>query len=175
VTRYKWVAARKAEGFPITMAAEVAEVSRQAFHDWRAKVAAGPTEAELAEVDLVELMREIHDEFDGTYGEPRMTAELTRRGRPTNHKKVLRLMAKYGLVGVHKPAKVRTTIPAEDNPPMPDLIGRDQRCRGVLHAAVTRTEVGRPSPDRAGERSDLPLFGRRLVELVANLDGSLTA
>ena len=27
-------------------------------------------------------------------------------------------------VGVHKPAKVRTTIPAEENPPMPDLIGR---------------------------------------------------
>ena len=50
MTRYAWVAARKAEGFPITMAAKVAEVSRQAFHDWRAKVAAGPTEAELVEV-----------------------------------------------------------------------------------------------------------------------------
>jgi hypothetical protein len=29
-----------------------------------------------------------------------------------------------GLVGVHKPAKVRTTIPAEDAPPLPDLVGR---------------------------------------------------
>jgi hypothetical protein len=28
VTRYMWVAARKAEGFPITMAAKVAQVSR---------------------------------------------------------------------------------------------------------------------------------------------------
>jgi transposase InsO family protein len=124
VTRYRWVAARKAEGFPITMAAKVAEVSRQAFWDWRARTAAGPTEAELAEVDLVELMREIHDEFDGTYGEPRMTAELARRGRATNHKRVRRLMAAHGLVGVHKPTKVRTTIPADDNPPIPDLIGR---------------------------------------------------
>ena len=124
MTRYKWIAARKAEGFPITMASKVVEVSRQAFNDWRAKMAAGPTEADLVEVELVELMREIHDEFDGTYGEPRMTAELARRGRPTNHKRVRRLMAKHGLVGVHKPAKVRTTIPAADNPPMPDLIGR---------------------------------------------------
>ena len=124
MTRYRWVAARKAEGFPITMAAKVAQVSRQAFHEWRARRAAGPTAAELAEADLVELMGEIYGEFDGTYGEPRMTAELARRGLIVNHKRVRRLMALHGLVGVHKPAKVRTTIPAEEQPPLPDLIGR---------------------------------------------------
>ena len=43
MTRYRWVAARKAEGFPITMACVVADVSRQAFHDWRARSAAGPS------------------------------------------------------------------------------------------------------------------------------------
>lgn len=125
MTRYRWVAARKAEGFPIRMAAKVAEVSRQAFHDWRARQAAGPTAAELAEVELVELMREIHAEHDGTYGVPRMTHELALRGRPTNRKRVERLMRLHGIVGVYKPAKVRTTIPAEGNPPMPDLIGRN--------------------------------------------------
>jgi transposase InsO family protein len=41
-----------------------------------------------------------------------------------NHKRVERLMRQRAIVGVHKPAKVRTTIPAEDNPPMPDLIRR---------------------------------------------------
>lgn len=35
MTRYGWVTARKAEGFPITMAAKTAGVSRQAFSDWR--------------------------------------------------------------------------------------------------------------------------------------------
>ncbi len=124
MTRYRWVAARKAEGFPITMACKVAEVSRQAFHDWRAKVAAGPTDAERAEGELVEAIRAIHTEFDGTYGEPRITEELARRGRPANHKRVERLMRAHGIIGVHKPAKVRTTIPAEDAPPLPDLIGR---------------------------------------------------
>ena len=122
--RYRWVAARKAEGFPITMACDVAAVSRQAFHDWRARTAAGPTAAELAETELVGLMREIHAASDGTYGEPRMTEELTRRGRVVNHKRVRRLMRMYGIVGVHKPAKVRTTISAEEHPPLPDLIGR---------------------------------------------------
>ncbi len=124
MTRYWWVAARKAEGFPITMACEVAGVSRQAFHDWRQRIAAGPTVAEQAEAELVGVMRAIHAESDATYGEPRMTEELARRGRSVNHKRVRRLMRLHGLVGVFKPAKVRTTIPAEENPPIPDLIGR---------------------------------------------------
>ncbi|HEY3140214.1 MAG TPA: hypothetical protein VGJ86_03750 [Acidimicrobiales bacterium] len=33
-------------------------------------------------------------------------------------------MRAHGIVGVHKPARVRTTIPAENSPPLPDLIGR---------------------------------------------------
>jgi putative transposase len=124
VTRYRWVAARKAEGFPITAACKVAEVSRQAFCDWRLAKAAGPTDAERAESELLSRIRAIHEEFDGTYGEPRITEELARRGQAVNHKRVERLMRTHGIVGVHKPTKVRTTIPAEDAPPLPDLIGR---------------------------------------------------
>ena len=124
MTRYRWVAARKAEGFPITMSCAVAEVSRQAFCDWRARSWAGPTRRELAEAELVALMREIHAESDATYGEPRMTEELAHRGRVVNHKRVRRLMRNHGIVGVHKPAKVRTTLPAEECPPLPDLVGR---------------------------------------------------
>ena len=124
MTRYVWVAARKAEGFPTTMACEVAEVSRQAFYDWTAREAAGPTPRQLADGELVKQMREIHAEFNGTYGVPRMTVELANRGRPANHKRVERLMRANEIVGHHKAPKVRTTIPAEDNPPMPDLVGR---------------------------------------------------
>jgi transposase InsO family protein len=124
VTRYRWVAARKAEGFPITAACKVAEVSTTAFDDWRRRQAAGPTDAERTEAALVAAIREIHDETDGTYGEPRMTPELRDRGWAVNHKRVERLMRVHGIVGVHKPPRVRTTIPAEHAPPLPDLIGR---------------------------------------------------
>ena len=124
MTRYRWIAAQKAEGFPITAACKVAQVSRQAFGDWRARAAAGPTRAEGAEAELVAEIRQVHDEFDGTYGEPRITTELARRGRTVNHKRVERLMRINGIVGVHRAARVRTTIPAEDAPPLPDLIGR---------------------------------------------------
>jgi transposase InsO family protein len=33
-------------------------------------------------------------------------------------------MRRYGIVGVFKPATVRTTIPAEEHPPLPDLVDR---------------------------------------------------
>ena len=114
----------EADGFPITMACAVADVSRQAFGDWRARQKAGPSPTERAEGDLVEEIRRVHADFDGAYGEPRVTAELARRGRVVNHKRVERLMRRHGIVGVHKAARVRTTIPAEDAPPLPDLIGR---------------------------------------------------
>jgi putative transposase len=125
VTRYRWVAARKAEGFPTTAACKVAEVSRQAFYDWLAAEAAGPSERQLAEVALVAEIRKVHADFDGTYGESRVTPELARRGIVVNHKRVERLMRVHGIVGVHKPAKVRTTIPAEENPPIPDRVERN--------------------------------------------------
>lgn len=125
MTRYCWVAARKVEGFPTTTACEVADVSRQAFYDWQQRDAAGPTAAEVAEAELVQEIREIHDEFDECYGSPRMTVELRNRGFRVNRKRVERLMRVHGIVGVHKPAKVRTTIPAEDAPPLPDLVRRN--------------------------------------------------
>ncbi len=124
MTRYEWVLVRKAENFPVSAACGVAAVSIQAFNDWRRRREADPTPAELEQAGLVEAMWGIHDEFDGAYGSPRMTVELNNQGWVLNHKRVERLMALHGIVGVHKPAKVRTTIPAEDAPPLPDLVQR---------------------------------------------------
>lgn len=156
MTRYRWVAARKAEGFPITMACGVADVSRQAFCDWRRRVASGPTGAEVAEADLVAQIRAIHADFDGTYGAPRVTEELARRGRPANHKRVERLMRAHGIVGVHKAARVRTTIPADQAPPLPDLIGR-------------RFNPGRPDVAWVGDITYIPT-GQGWLYLASVLD-----
>jgi transposase InsO family protein len=123
VTRYRWVAAREAEGFPITKACEVAGVSRQAFYEWNTKTLAGPSRCEVVEARLVETMREIHRD-DDTVGSPRMTAALNNLGWDVNHKRVERLMRVHGIVGIPQKRTVRTTLPAEDTPPVPDLVGR---------------------------------------------------
>jgi len=96
VSRYRFVAAMKAEGFPIEAACEMAEVSTSGYYDWMAKVRAGPTGAEWDEAILVNEMLDVHCHLDDTYGSPRMTTELARRGHCINHKRIERLMVTNG-------------------------------------------------------------------------------
>lgn len=70
-------------------------------------------------------VREIHDDSDGTYGSPRVTAELRDAGLDVNRKRVERVMREQGIVGVHLHKMVRTTIPEPSATPVPDLIQRD--------------------------------------------------
>jgi transposase InsO family protein len=99
-------------------------VSTSGFYDWRQREAAGPTERELAEAELVELMREIFDASDGNYGVPRMFTELRRVGLVVNNKKVRRLMRLHGMAGRCRRRRCHTTFPGPDGYVIPDLIGR---------------------------------------------------
>jgi putative transposase len=124
VSRYRFVSAMKAEGFPVDAACEAAEVSTSAYYDWLAKVTAGPTDAEWDEAQVINEMRKVHDQLDDSYGSPRMTDELRSRGLCANHKRVERLMAENGIYATDgRRRKVRTTIPDVTAPPLPDLVG----------------------------------------------------
>lgn len=122
MTRVAWVDSRKAEGFPVTAACSVAGISTTAFYDWAS--CRGPSDHDLKEAYLINEIVDVHAGSDGTYGAPRVHAQLRHGGQALNHKRVERLMRRNGICGVFKAAKVRTTIPAEDNPPIPDLVGR---------------------------------------------------
>jgi putative transposase len=124
VTRYVCVDDQKAAGFPVTAACEAAGVSTSGYYDWREREAAGPTERQLAEAELVALMRALFDEADGNYGVPRMYKELRRGGLKVNKKKVHRLMRKHGMAGRFHRRKCRTTFPGADGYVIPDLVGR---------------------------------------------------
>jgi transposase InsO family protein len=125
VTRYRCVDDQKAAGFPVTAACEAAGVSTSGFYDWRAREAAGPTERDVAEAELVELMREIFDASDGNYGVPRMLKELRRGGLTVNEKRVRRLMRLHGMAGRCRRRRCQTTFPGPDGYVIPDLVGRD--------------------------------------------------
>jgi putative transposase len=123
VMRYRCVTARKAEGFEIVAACDAAGVSRSAYYAWLEQ-GEGPTEREWDEAHLIDQIRDLHRESDGTSGEPRITAELVRKGWTVNHKRVERLMREEGLQG-HRPRRRRSlTKPDEAAPPLPDLLGR---------------------------------------------------
>ncbi len=98
-----------------------------------------------------------------------MTPELRARGWDVNHKRVERLMRLHGIVGVHKRAKVRTTIPAEDVPPLPDLVSRlfDPGAPDV--AWVGDIEPRGAFEPCCGERTQLLVRRSGLVEVEGSL------
>lgn len=102
----------------------MAQVSTSAFYEWLAAGRHGPTPAELNEAYLLNAIIDIHRGSGGTYGVPRVAAALRRAGWPVNRKRVERLMRENNVVGLHQRRGVRTTIPAETVPPVPDLLGR---------------------------------------------------
>ncbi|MGH3839460.1 MAG: IS3 family transposase [Pseudonocardiaceae bacterium] len=125
MTRYVCVDDQKAAGFPVTAACEAAGVSTSGYYDWREREEAGPTERQLAEAELVALMRALFDEADGNYGVPRMFKALRHAGLIVNKKRVRRLMRLHGMAGRFRRRKCRTTFPGTDGYHIPDLVGRD--------------------------------------------------
>lgn len=110
--------------FGVKRLCQVLEVSRSGFYRWR-EAAPARVERERADRMLTERIKEIHTESDGTYGSPRITAELRDATCPVNHKRVERLMREHGIVGVHLRKKIRTTVPEPEAAPVPDLLQRD--------------------------------------------------
>jgi transposase InsO family protein len=62
-----------------------------------------------------------------TYGVPRIHAELRRRGRQVNRKRIARLMRERDIRGVTRRKRRSLTRPDTKAKPAPDLIGRDFR------------------------------------------------
>jgi putative transposase len=122
--RYRCVDAQKAAGFPVAAACQAAGVTRSAYYAWTTLAAQGPADRHREEVRLVGEVRHIHARSKGTYGAPRITAELRRRGWMVNHKRVERLMRLHGIVG-YRPRR-RRSLTRQDRavPPVPDLLGR---------------------------------------------------
>jgi len=121
VSRYRCVDAQKAAGFPVQAAGKAAGVTRSAYYAWTAN---RPRQRDRQQARLVAEIRRIHARSKGTYGAPRVTAELRRRGWRVNHKRVERLMRTHGIVG-YRPRR-RRSLTRQDHAasPAPDLVGR---------------------------------------------------
>jgi putative transposase len=105
--RYRCVDAQKAAGFPVAAACQAAGVRRSAYYAWTTSTALGSAERHREQARLVSEIRRIHARSKGTYGSPRITAELGRRGWRVNHKRVERLMRQHGIVG-YRPRRRRS-------------------------------------------------------------------
>lgn len=76
------------------------DVSRSGYYDWRGRPA---SPRELRNTELTKMIREIHAESRGSYGSPRVHAELRLGlGEQVNRKRVERLMRTAGIQGIYR-------------------------------------------------------------------------
>lgn len=133
---YPFIEAEKSQQRNVAKACELLEVSRSAFYTWAQHV---PSAREVADDELGERIEKIWDDSKGTYGWPRVHAELRRQGVRASRKRVARLMRRRGLAGRCRRRWKTTTIsdPA-------DLSGVDllRRAFGPGTVEVDRIYVG---------------------------------
>jgi putative transposase len=118
---FRLIEAERAQ-HPVSLLCGVLGVSRAGFYAWKDR---RPCRRERRDRELIELIHEIHAESRGSYGWPRMHAELRHRGVNVSRKRVARLMRQAGLSGLVRRRRGKTTIRVPGVRPAPDLVGRD--------------------------------------------------
>ena len=123
MSRYRFIDAEKA-AYPVTLLCRVLGVVRSGYSAWQHRGVSARTQADQA---LTVQILSIHDQSRGTYGAPRVHAELQVRGVRCGSKRVARLMRGAGLGGRSPRRAVHTTVVDATKPPAPNLLARDFR------------------------------------------------
>ena len=108
--------------FAVATMARVLGVSTAGYYAWRSR---RPSARAIADDALVRRVRTIHAVSRGTYGAPRVHAELRAEGRAVGKKRIARLMRAAGIAGVSRRRGIITTRRDRDARPAPDLVDRN--------------------------------------------------
>lgn len=122
-------------------------VSRSGYYAWKKRSAATTvTDSKQKSVDVQTKILVVHKESKGTYGSPRVAAELRSQGVRISEKTVAKIMAGAGVAGISpRTFKVRTTIVDPNASFPPDLVNRvfDQgRIDAVWSSDITYLTCG---------------------------------
>ena len=102
------IAELAADGLDVTVACRLLAVARSSYYAW-ARRAAAPAPGDVEDAHLANLVFDIHHASQGTYGAPRVHAELTLgQGLVINRKKTARLLRLVGRQGRGCPGSRRT-------------------------------------------------------------------
>jgi putative transposase len=98
--------------FSVRRMARLLEVSTSGYYAHLKRAAAKElTPRHQRRADLAVKILDVHADSGGTYGSPRVTAELRERGETVNEKTVAAIMAGIGIEGISpRTFKVRTTV-----------------------------------------------------------------
>jgi putative transposase len=133
VTVYRFVERERARFHLVTLC-RVLGVSPGGYRAWSERT---PSARATADAILLEAIRALHARSRGTYGAPRVHAELQATGRSVGRKRVARLMRTAGLVGVHRRRRTSPTRSRGRTLTAPDLVRRDFSAPGPDRLWVT--------------------------------------
>ncbi len=102
-------------------------VSPSGYYAWRGRE---PSVRARKDEHLRAKIRHFHTESRGTYGAPRIHADLVEDDEHIGRKRVARLMKAEGLRGVCRRKRVWTTVRDAGQRPAPDLVDRDFSASG---------------------------------------------
>jgi putative transposase len=120
VSAYQFVECEKASHAVVTLC-RVLGVSPSGYWAWRKRA---PSVRAQADAALSAQIRTLHQASRGTYGTPRIQAELASAGTHCGRKRVARLMRQAGLAGCHRRRPFHTTQRDPQAEPAPDLVQR---------------------------------------------------
>ncbi len=142
MSAYRFVDAEKAN-HSVRRLCRAVGVSRSAYYEWAAE---RTWTGQQEHADLVRI-KAAHRRSRGTYGSPRIVAELAAQGQPIGRRRVARLMRSHGLSGTPKRRfRGTTTDSRHDQRVAPNLLDRQFRPAG-------------PNQVWAGDITYLPVAG----------------
>jgi putative transposase len=97
-------------------------VSRGGFYSWCRRP---ESERSRQNRRLASRIKQVHEESRGTYGSPRVHAEMVAEGTPVGRHRVAKLMRQEGIRARRKQRFVKTTDSKHDLPVAPNLVQRD--------------------------------------------------
>ena len=100
--------------YPVATMCRVLDVSTSGYYAWRNRPLSARAQADEV---LQARIEAIHTKSRGTYGVPRMHAELRAEGICVGHKRIARLMARAGLQGVSRRRYKTTTLQGKGRRP----------------------------------------------------------
>ncbi len=104
------------------MMCRVLEVSKSGYYAWLKRPL---SKGALKDIELTKQIRKIHEKSKGTYGAPRIHAELAADGTCVGCKRVAGLLKAANLRGVSRRKYAVTTRRAKKARPAPDLVQRN--------------------------------------------------
>ena len=106
----------------VAVACRVLGVSRSGYYEWCSRPASARDQENET---LLKQIEQVHEESQGTYGWPRVHAELTLGlGWTVNRKRVARLMREAGIQGLYRRRRRGTTVRDPNAQPSEDLVHR---------------------------------------------------